>query len=418
MRVMAQVCMVMNLDKCIGCHTCTVTCKQTWTNRPGTEYVYFNNVETKPGLGYPARYEDQDQLEGRLGARPQGPPAPEGREPAQAAGVDLLQPRPAHDRRLPRSVHLRLRPADHRPGGHEGPERVGPLGAHRPGDGPQVGHQLGGRPGRRPGTGPRRPEHPGDVREGPARFRVGLHVLPAPDLRALPQPQLCRVVPVGGHVQAGGGRDRPRRPGPLPGLAVLRVGLSVQEGVLQPPHRQGREVHALLPPHRGRACPPSARRPAPGGCAIWASCSTTPTPSPAAAATPDPEDLYEAQLSVFLDPNDPAVAAEAEAPGDPARLGDRGAALARLRADRPSPRRPAAAPRVPDDAHGLVHPAALPSRRRDRRCRLRRGRAPTPSSPPSTPFASPLEYLANLFTRRAGRPGARCAAPPGHASGR
>jgi nitrate reductase beta subunit len=64
MRVMAQVCMVMNLDKCIGCHTCSVTCKQTWTNRPGTEYVYFNNVETKPGLGYPSRYEDQEQWKG------------------------------------------------------------------------------------------------------------------------------------------------------------------------------------------------------------------------------------------------------------------------------------------------------------------------------------------------------------------
>ncbi len=64
MRVMAQVAMVMNLDKCIGCHTCTVTCKQTWTNRPGTEYVYFNNVETKPGLGYPRRYEDQEQWRG------------------------------------------------------------------------------------------------------------------------------------------------------------------------------------------------------------------------------------------------------------------------------------------------------------------------------------------------------------------
>ncbi|HET7173314.1 MAG TPA: nitrate reductase subunit beta [Nocardioidaceae bacterium] len=64
MRVMAQVAMVMNLDKCIGCHTCTVTCKQVWTNRPGTEYVYFNNVETKPGIGYPKRYEDQEQWHG------------------------------------------------------------------------------------------------------------------------------------------------------------------------------------------------------------------------------------------------------------------------------------------------------------------------------------------------------------------
>ena len=64
MRVLAQVAMVMNLDKCIGCHTCSVTCKQTWTNREGTEYVWFNNVETKPGIGYPKRYEDQDRWKG------------------------------------------------------------------------------------------------------------------------------------------------------------------------------------------------------------------------------------------------------------------------------------------------------------------------------------------------------------------
>jgi len=64
MRIMAQMAMVMNLDKCIGCHTCSVTCKQVWTNRPGTEYVYFNNVETKPGVGYPKRYEDQEQWQG------------------------------------------------------------------------------------------------------------------------------------------------------------------------------------------------------------------------------------------------------------------------------------------------------------------------------------------------------------------
>ena len=53
MRVMAQIAMVMNLDKCIGCHTCSVTCKQAWTNREGTEYIWFNNVETRPGVGYP-----------------------------------------------------------------------------------------------------------------------------------------------------------------------------------------------------------------------------------------------------------------------------------------------------------------------------------------------------------------------------
>ncbi|MFL4908093.1 nitrate reductase subunit beta [Streptomyces sp. MMS24-I2-30] len=61
MRPMAQLAMVMNLDKCIGCHTCSVTCKQAWTNRQGMEYVWFDNVETRPGQGYPRRYEDQEK---------------------------------------------------------------------------------------------------------------------------------------------------------------------------------------------------------------------------------------------------------------------------------------------------------------------------------------------------------------------
>ncbi|MGV4987400.1 nitrate reductase subunit beta [Streptomyces sp. NRAIS4] len=64
MRPMAQIAMVMNLDNCIGCHTCSVTCKQAWTNRPGMEHVWFNNVETRPGPGYPRRYEDQDTWRG------------------------------------------------------------------------------------------------------------------------------------------------------------------------------------------------------------------------------------------------------------------------------------------------------------------------------------------------------------------
>ena len=64
MRVMAQMAMVMNLDKCIGCHTCSVTCKQAWTNRTGVEYVWFNNVETRPGQGYPRTYENQERWRG------------------------------------------------------------------------------------------------------------------------------------------------------------------------------------------------------------------------------------------------------------------------------------------------------------------------------------------------------------------
>lgn len=53
MKIRSQVGMVLNLDKCIGCHTCSVTCKNVWTGREGMEYAWFNNVETKPCIGYP-----------------------------------------------------------------------------------------------------------------------------------------------------------------------------------------------------------------------------------------------------------------------------------------------------------------------------------------------------------------------------
>lgn len=64
MKVRAQVAMVLNLDKCIGCHTCSVTCKNVWTSRKGMEYVFFNNVETKPGIGYPKDWENQKHWNG------------------------------------------------------------------------------------------------------------------------------------------------------------------------------------------------------------------------------------------------------------------------------------------------------------------------------------------------------------------
>jgi len=61
MKIRAQVAMVLNLDKCIGCHTCSITCKNVWTSRDGVEYAWFNNVETKPGIGYPKEWENQDK---------------------------------------------------------------------------------------------------------------------------------------------------------------------------------------------------------------------------------------------------------------------------------------------------------------------------------------------------------------------
>lgn len=64
MKIRAQIGMVLNLDKCIGCHTCSVTCKNVWTSRDGVEYAWFNNVETKPGIGFPKEWENQDKYNG------------------------------------------------------------------------------------------------------------------------------------------------------------------------------------------------------------------------------------------------------------------------------------------------------------------------------------------------------------------
>ena len=72
MKIRTQVAMVMNIDKCIGCHTCSVTCKNVWTSREGMEYVWFNNVETKPGVGYPREWENQERWNGGWRRKPNG----------------------------------------------------------------------------------------------------------------------------------------------------------------------------------------------------------------------------------------------------------------------------------------------------------------------------------------------------------
>jgi ethylbenzene hydroxylase subunit beta/complex iron-sulfur molybdoenzyme family reductase subunit beta len=54
-----QLAWVFDLNKCIGCQTCSVACKVLWPGEdPGTEQQWWMTVNTQPGLGTPRAWED------------------------------------------------------------------------------------------------------------------------------------------------------------------------------------------------------------------------------------------------------------------------------------------------------------------------------------------------------------------------
>ena len=52
-----QFAIVFNINRCIGCQTCTMACRNTWTFNDGQEAMWWNNVETKPYGGYPHNWD-------------------------------------------------------------------------------------------------------------------------------------------------------------------------------------------------------------------------------------------------------------------------------------------------------------------------------------------------------------------------
>lgn len=48
---------IFDTNKCIACQTCTMACKQTWTTGRGQEFMFWNNVETKPYGFYPLAWD-------------------------------------------------------------------------------------------------------------------------------------------------------------------------------------------------------------------------------------------------------------------------------------------------------------------------------------------------------------------------
>ena len=56
-RPQRQFAAVFDTNKCIACQSCTIACKMTWTSGRGQEYMFWNNVETKPYGGYPINWD-------------------------------------------------------------------------------------------------------------------------------------------------------------------------------------------------------------------------------------------------------------------------------------------------------------------------------------------------------------------------
>jgi ethylbenzene hydroxylase subunit beta/complex iron-sulfur molybdoenzyme family reductase subunit beta len=53
-----QLAMVFDLNKCLGCQTCTIACKTLWTRDEGMESMWWTIVNTMPGEGTPRGWEE------------------------------------------------------------------------------------------------------------------------------------------------------------------------------------------------------------------------------------------------------------------------------------------------------------------------------------------------------------------------
>ena len=372
MRIMVQVAMVMNLDKCIGCHTCSVTCKQVWTNRPGTEYVYFNNIETKPGVGYPRRYEDQERWHGgwTLDRR--------GRLQLKAGGRARKLASIFYNPDLPTiddygdpwtydyQTLIQAPPGTRNPSAHSisaltGKDMDVTWGSNFDDD-------LAGAPEHAIGD----PNLAGLEDRVKMEFeQVFMFYLPRICEHCL-NPSCVASCPSGAmYKREEDGivlvdQDRCR------GWRMCVSGCPYKKVYFN--HRTGKaEKCTLCFPRIESGQPTICSETCVGRLRYLGLFLYDADKVLDAAAARDEQDLYEAQLAVFLDPHDPQVQAEAARP-HPGRLDSRSAALAGLRTGRASPGRPAVQPEY--RTLPMVGTSRPLSNRRRRPCRGLRPRRP------------------------------------------
>ncbi len=57
-QVRRQLAAVFDMNKCLGCQTCTIACKTLWTDEEGMEHMWWNIVSTMPGQGTPRGWQE------------------------------------------------------------------------------------------------------------------------------------------------------------------------------------------------------------------------------------------------------------------------------------------------------------------------------------------------------------------------
>ena len=369
--------MVMNLDKCIGCHTCSVTCKNVWTNRRGTEYMWFNDVETKPGVGYPKRWEDQEQWNGGWELDRRGKLRLKAGGRLAQAREPLLQPGPADARRLLRALDLRLRDADDRARAEAPAGRASRVAGDRASRSTCSGARTGRttspappsarRPTRTSATAPRSRCGSSTSRRSCSTSRASAST--ASTRPASPRARRARCTSARRTGSCSSTRTRAAAGACASAAAPTRRSTSTGRPARPRSARSAtRGIEAGQPTICSETCVGRIRY---LGVVLYDADRVE-----EAASVADEKDLLAGAALALPRPERPRGARAGRARRDRGRLARGRSPLAGVRARRRAPGRAAAPPRVPDAADGLVRAAALagdePDRGRGLRGRPRR----------------------------------------------
>ena len=180
----------------------------------------------------------------------------------------------------------------------------------------RVGPELGRNPGRRV----QQAQQGQELRrcpEGHLRpVRKHLHDVPAAPVRALPEPGLRGIVPQRLDLQARGRRHRADRPGQVPRLAHVREGCPYKKIYYN--WQSGKAEKCIFCYPRIEAGQPTVCSETCVGRIRYLGVLLYDADRIQEAASVERDrDLYQAQLDIFLDPNDPDVIKQARIDGIP-----------------------------------------------------------------------------------------------------